>query len=354
MLLAIAIRVVGAFWFYSLMVTQQTAFHFAWMEANPSLLPAGWRWLFLFNGGDSFQFPLIAMKGYAYPVYVFLPAYPMFIWVVGSLIENYWFGAFIVTQSFALAAIVVFQLLAQLYMDPLEAAYATLLMATFPYISVFTTLGYSEGVFLFASIAAWYLYRRDRLVFSALLAGLTSVSRIYGFAIVVPVFLDIVRKKCWRRLAYLAIPTTFVLAWEMFCYATTGDFLASLTDEKKFYAVTGSNLGLGPTILSQLTHGIPTAGLDPAIIASVALFAFLTVMVWKVDVRLWAYTMIVFIVLLLTVPSHISLLRFLAFLFPLWLTVKIRSPIAVAICLAIFIPMALLMWLYTITVFFVG
>ncbi|MGA3406978.1 MAG: hypothetical protein ABSD49_14715 [Candidatus Bathyarchaeia archaeon] len=351
---AVAIRVVGAVWFYQLMLTQENTFHFAWMVANPNIIPVGWKWLFLFNGGDSFQFPLIAMKGYAYPVYVFLPAYPVLVWIVGSLVENYWFGAFLVTQAFALGAILVFQLLAERYMDPREALHAALLMATFPYVSVFTTLGYSEAVFLFASISAWYFYRTERLGTSALLAGLTSVSRIYGFAIVLPILLDIVKGRRWRRLLYVAVPVAFIGAWTIFCYATTGDLLASWTDEWKFYAVAGANMGLVQTIFSQLAYGLPSGGLDPAILVSVALFAFLVVRVWKIDHSLWAYALTMFGVLIFIVPSHITLLRYLAFVFPIWLTVKIKNPIAVAACVALFVPIGLLLWLYAITVFFVG
>jgi len=324
------------------------------MEANPNLIPAGWQWLYLFNGGDSFQFPLIAIKGYAYPVYVFLPAYPIFIWIVGSLIENYWFGAFLVTQAFALSAIVFFQLLAQQYMDQREALYATLLMATFPYISVFTTLGYSEAVFLLASIATWYFYKTEKLGVSALLAGLTSISRIYGFAIILPMFLDIMKSRSWRRLPYLIVPAAFITGWTIFCYTTTGDFLASWTDEKQFYGLVGANTSLGQTVLSQLAHGLPTGGLDPAIFVSVALFAFLMVRVWQFDRYLWVYALAMLTALSLVVVSHITLLRFLAFVFPIWLTVRVKNPIVVAACIAFFVPVGLLLWLYAITVFFVG
>jgi len=350
----VVIRVVGALWFYHLMITQETTFHFAWMEANPNIIPAGWKWLYIFNGGDSFQFPLIAIKGYANPVYVFLPAYPIFIWIAGTLIENYWFGAFLVTQAFALGAIVSFQLLAQKYMDQREALYATLLMATFPYISVFTTLGYSEGVFLFASIATWYFYKTERLEISALLAGLTSVSRIYGFAIVLPMLLDIVKSRRWSKLWYLAVPVTFITGWAIFCYTTAGNFLASWTDEKQFYGLAGANISLAQAIFSQLTHGLPIAGLDPAIFVSVALFAFLAVRVWNADRYLWVYALAMLAALSFVVVSHITLLRFLAFVFPLWLTVRVKNPIVVAACIALFVPIGLLLWLYAITIFFVG
>lgn len=353
----IAIRVVGTLWIYHDMVTPASGFHFAWLEVNRNLLPAGSRWLFLFNGGDSFMFPIIAMFGYAHGRYPFLPGYPILIRFAGLLVGDYWFGAFLVTQAFALGSFVMFQLLAEQYMHPSEALFATLLMATFPYISVFTTLGYSEAMFLFSTISTWYFYRKDRLLISSVLAGVASVTRIYGVAIALPILLDIVRSRRYRKLLYLLIPLAFIGSWLLYCYLSTGDPLASWTQEHTVYAVVGANFGLGQTVWAQLSGGPGawgTGGFDPAVLIAFVLFVFLTVRVWEIDRLLWVYPVAVFSLLTFVVASHITLLRYMAFIFPIWLTAKTRNPLAVAICLAFFIPVSLLLWLYAITVFFVG
>jgi hypothetical protein len=294
------------------------------------------------------------MFGYAHSRYVFLPGYPILIRLTGLLVGDYWFGAFLVTQAFALASIVMFQLLAEQYMQPREALYAALLMATFPYISVFTTLGYSEAVFLFSTISAWYLYRKGRLWISSLFAGLASVTRIYGFVIVLPVFLDMLKRRRYRRLFYVAMPAASLGSWVLFCYLSAGDPYASWTEEQTIYYVVGKNLGLAQTILSQLFQGIPGTGLDPAVLVSFVLFALLVVRTWQVDHILWAYTVTMLSLLTFAVTSHITLLRYLSFIFPIWLTVKVRNLVVAAVCVAFFIPVTLLMWLYTITFFFVG
>jgi hypothetical protein len=350
----IAIRVIGAVWFYHNMLAQVSGFHFVWLDANSNLIPTRLHWLFLFNAGDSFLFPVIAMLGYAHSRYVFLPAYPILIRFADLLVGDYWLGAFLVTQAFALASIVVFQLLAEQFMQPKEALYATFLMATFPYISVFTTLGYSEAVFLFSSLSTWYFYKKGRITTSSILAGLASVTRIYGFAIVLPMFLDMLKQKCYRKMLYVAIPVAFIGSWALFCYLSVGDPFASWTEEQTVYHVVGTNLSLAQTILSQLARGIPGTGLDPAVLVSFVLFTFLVVKTWQVDRLLWAYTVIMLSLLTFAVTSHITLLRYLSFIFPLWLTVKVRNPIVVVICIAFFVPVLLLLWLYVITVFFVG
>ena len=163
-----AVRVVGAVWLYHLL-SEAAIFHTDWMDANPLLIPE-WSsslnpstsssWLWLFNAWDSPHFQLIAQLGYSHPDYVYLPGYPILIRIVGTLIGNYWVAAFLLTQAFALASLVAFQMLARLYMKPREALCATLLMATFPYFIIFTTLGYSEALFMFSTISAWYLYGR--------------------------------------------------------------------------------------------------------------------------------------------------------------------------------------------------
>ena len=351
--LSVAIRLIGAVWFYHDM-TPGSGFHFAWMESNLTLIPAVFKWLFLFNAGDSFMFPIIAMSGYTYGRYPWLPGYPIVIRLIGALVGDYWFGAFLVTQAFALGSIVVFQLLAEEYMKPDEAMHATLLLAAFPYIFVFTVLGYSEAMFFFCTIAAWYFYRKERLGVSSLLVGAAAITRIYGIGIILPMILDNVSKREPRRLLYSAIPLAFVGSWMLFCYFTTGDPIVSWTAEQSVYSPVGGGYSLVHIIWGQLTMGMPVGGLDPAVLIAFALLVLLSVKVWKVDRLLWVYTMAMFATFALVVTSHVSMLRYMAFVFPIWLTLKVRNPVIVAVCVGSFVAVSLLLWLYVITVFFVG
>jgi hypothetical protein len=319
-------------------------------------------WLWLFNAWDSFNFGHIAVSGYSHPNYAYLPAYPVLIHLIGLGVGDYWFGAFLVTQIFALASIAMFQLLAEMYMEPREALFATVLMATFPYISVFTTLGYSEAVFLFSSISAWYFYKKQRIGSSCLLTGLSSVTRIYGLAIVLPILIDLVKSRQYRRLAYVVIPLVFVAAWLVFCNIATGDPFASWTDEG-YWGIwsngqSGIRYGLIQSILIPGLKGnvICCAGgnaFDPAILIAVAFVAYLIVRTWHVDRLLWAYATCLFTILLFAAPL-ISLVRYIVFIFPIWLSVKVKNPVIVGVCVALFIPVFLVMWLYALLRNFIG
>jgi len=367
LLVASAIRVLGSAWLFYLL-SPGGHFHTPWMDANPQLIPE-WssalnpskssEWLWLFNAWDSPHFQLIAQSGYTFPDYAYLPGYPILIRLTGLLVGNYWIGGLIVTQVFALAGFVAFQLLAEQYMQPREAFCATLLMAAFPYVSVFTTLCYSEAIFLFSTVSTWYLYKKGRLVASSLLAGLASVTRIYGIVIVLPMLLEIIKSKQYRKLHCSVVPVGFLGLWFVFCYFSTGDPLATMTDEKWFTSNISSHFGLIQTIMNQLFRehvgavAVPFY-IDPPILIALSLFAYLVVKSWQVDRLLSAYALTLFAAVIVVVTNQLSVLRYLAFVFPIWLTIRVRNLFIVAACVVLFSFMTWLLWLYAINVTFIG
>jgi len=355
-ILVAVVRIIGALLIYQAL-SVNGKFHTAWMDANPNLIPSGWSWLWLFNAWDSLQFPRIAMSGYFQPNYVYLPGYPILIQLVARLTGNNWFAAFLITQIFALGSIVAFQLLAEQYMPTNQALYATLLMSFFPFVSVFTTLGYSESVYLFSTVSAWYLYKKGKTLSSALLLGFASVTRIFGLLISVPMLLDLVRRKQYRKVSSLAVPFGLVGGWLLFCYLTTGDPLVSWTDEKYWYT---GGVGDGVRVITALLqHGLRglincCAGLDPTIFWALGLMVVLVAMTWKVDRLLWVYAATASISILISTTYSVSVLRYFAFVFPIWLTVRVKNPSVVTISLCILVPISIIVWLYAIEVTFIG
>ena len=355
-IVTMTIRALGGVWLFNVLSSGGT-FHTPWMDANPGMIPANWSWLWLFNAWDSLQFTRIALFGYAHPNYVYLPAYPVMILFTGRLTGDYWFAAFLIAQGFAAGSFVMFQLVAEQYMGSKEALCASLLMATFPFVSVFTTLSYSEPIFLFSTLSAWYLYKKGRIQSSSLMAGLASVTRIYGILIVLPMLVDLVKSKRYHRLFYLTIPLASLGSWLLYCYLSTGDLFVSWTDEKYWQK---GGVGDGIRILQAVSqHGIQglincCAGLDPTIFWSISLFIIMAALTWRVDRPLWVYTVVVSGLLAFTTTYYISLLRYLAFIFPIWLSIRIKNAWIVAVTVAILLPMILIMWLYTIAITFVG
>ena len=354
--LVMLIRVLGAAWLFQIL-SPAGRFHTPWMDSNPGMISARLSWLWLFNAWDSLQFTRIALFGYTHPNYVYLPAYPVMILLAGRLTGDYWFGAFLIAQIFTVGSVVMFQLTAEQYMESKEALCATFLMATFPFINVFTTLSYSEPLFLFSTLSAWFLYKKGRIRSSFLMAGVASVTRIYGFFIILPMLFDLLKSKRYRPLFNLSIPVAFLGAWLLYCYVSTGDWFVSWTDEKYWQK---GGVGDGIRILQAISqHGIQglvkcCAGLDPTIFWSISIFVILVAVTWPVDRPLWIYTVAVSGLLVFTTTYYVSLLRYLAFIFPIWLTIRVKNPWIVAVTIIILVPMIIVMWLYTIAVTFVG
>jgi len=264
-----------------------------------------------------------------------------------------------VAQLFALASVVMFQLTAEIYMNSRQALYTTTLMATFPYVMVFTTLSYSEPLFLFSTISTWYMYKKGRIGASSILAAVASITKIYGIAIIIPILTDVVLSKKLSVLRYLAIPVASLTSWFVYCYFSAGDAFASLTDEKWFTSNIASKFSLVQTILNELTRGlggpIPVPYfIDPPVLIVLCLFAYLVARTWQIDRALATFPLAVSGVLIFTVTNHFSLLRYLIFLFPIWLALKLKNPFFVGACVILFIPITLVLWLYAINVTFIG
>jgi len=335
------------------------------MLETPWMQQYGWNsiatstnWLWLFNAWDSFNFGFIVSQGYHEPNYTYLPGYPLLIHFGALIVGDVWLAAFLVTQVFAVASIVMFQLTAEIYLPRREAMYSTLLMATFPYVFIFTTLSYSEAVFFFSTIAAWYFYKEGKLSLSTVLAALATLTRVYGILILLPIFLSM-RTAKKVNVYYFITPVAALSAWGLYCLITVGNALASLAEEGA-WVQTGINYGLIPSIVYQGLRGIVMCctgpsnnNFDPALLVAVALLPFLIMRLSNIDRSLLAYAGTLFGMLILTAPV-ISLLRYLSFIFPIWLTVRVKNSWAVILCMALFIPLSLTLWFYALTRYFIG
>jgi hypothetical protein len=354
---AAAVRVFGAFWLLQTL-TLNGRFETPWMAANPDLIPARESWLWLFNAFDSLHFTLIAVHGYSHPEYAYLPGFPILIFLAGRLIGDYWFGAFVVTQILAMGSIAAFQLVAEQYLPTREAFHAALLMSAFPFISVYTTLGYSEPVFLFSTLLAWYFYKKAKIMPASLAAAFAAMTRGYGVVIVLPMIVDLIRSKRYSKLAYPTIlPAASIGAWLLFCYFSAGDAFASWSDQRYWQrGGVGDGIKIAQSILHDGLRGLINccSGVDPTIFWALAAFAILVALTWEVDRLLFIYAAGVSGLLLVVTTYSLSLLRFFPFIFPIWLCFRVKNSVIAAICVAFLIPMTIVVWLYTVAVTFTG
>lgn len=152
-----------------------------------------------FTKWDSLWFLTIARIGYFRPeAQAYAPLFPLMIRVVDVVIRDTVASGFLISLAFLLAALVIFWHLVRLEPE-LKNPWPTLFVFLgFPF-SFFLFLPYSESVFLFFSLAAFYLYRRERFLGAISFGLLASLTRYTGVLVLLAFLCDGILKKIRRR-----------------------------------------------------------------------------------------------------------------------------------------------------------
>ena len=295
---------------------------------------------------DTGHYVAIATDWYEYPRYVFFPAYPVLCKIIGTISGDYWISAFIISFFCGLASVPVFQLVCENYMPKYDAMVSTLLAMTFPYVFLFTTVSYSESLFLLSTLAAWYMHLKQRYLPSALAATLATLTRTYGIAIIIPIVIGQLTERHLRRILLLLLPIGALLGWMYYLYIATGDALAFST-QQAYWDVT-----LGNKFNWVKYYILPFLGTNKTIpdfnyleIALVIFVGYLVLSVFRIDLKLGVYSILLFLGLLYF-GNFISFPRFFAFIFPIWLLIggRIRSIPLLAVAVAFFMLCSLIIW----------
>ena len=262
---------------------------------------------------------------------------------------------------FGLLWIPLYQLLAESYIGKKAALFSTLLLAFSPYIFVFTTVGYSEGLLLFFVLGAWVLLRKGNLFGATAFAMIAPLTRTMGILIVLPMLYVSFKQKSHRvRNIFLSLlPIASLTAWFVSFGFSVGDFLAPVhtSEWAQLYSLrtlfTEGIPRYGMKALLEAPYQpspIPTHWLLPfAVVLALLLPLFLFSRTWKKDKSLWLYSLagyggILYFGALVSEP------RFISVLFPLWIPLMAnfsgkKSIIFVAIVVIIFYIVALDLWL---------
>mgnify|MGYP007042367541 CR=1 FL=1 len=324
----------------------RTRFIDMWGQGGPTQ-----PWLYLFSGWDTGHYTTIAVDWYQTPNYVFFPVYPVLTRLVGAMVGDPWMGAFIISFTFGLGSIPLFQLICEHYMSRGDAFISTMLAMTFPYVFFFTTVSYTESLFLFFTLLTWYLFLQKRMIPSALAASVTTLTKTYGIAIVFPIAVSLLVERKPRKILSIALPVAILLGWMYYLYLRTGDAFAFLTQQRYWEVQTGIGSESARNYFVSLldfflgaSNTVPR--LDFASIAFIVLFGYLVFNVYRVDVPLGIYSIILYLGLLF-VGNLYSYPRYFAFIFPVWLTAqgKIRSLLLLSIGIIFFLLSSYAIWI---------
>jgi hypothetical protein len=294
-------------------------------------------WLYLFAAWDSGYY--ISLAADWYPswltrVWAYFPLYPACIRLVGLLGLNLWLAGFLIAQIAGFASILVFQKVSSQYLGEVGSLSATALYFLLPPVFVFTTVIYSESLFLLLSLTTWYAHVKGKSKVAAIFASLTALTRAYGLLILLPMGYDMLRRKQFRKLRPLGIPIATFIGWLSYSYLRTGNAVASFAAQSywntpivseirnsiRFFLLSGDLRVLGFLQQFQLVAVIGGLLIVPLMV--------LCVRVWKIDRSLGVFSgsfvVAISLVAVSSIQGLISLPRYLSFIFPVGMALKTR------------------------------
>ena len=330
----------------------------------------GSAWPFLFQGWDSAWYISIAAGGYfSNQSFAFLPGFPLLGNAFSILLLDPIISVTLCSALFGVLWVPVYQAIAERHMKRRAAALSTLMFALSPFVFLFSTIAYSEGLFLFLTLTSWYFLEEKKTPHAAVLASFAAVVRWVGLLMIIPMLLKSMAGKGsnrFRNVCLSLLPLTGIIMWMWYCQIASGDWLAFA------HTTEWSNM---PTLKVYIADLLPRQGpqallfRDPYITQSLIspiltwiLIIGTPLLVYrlkKIDGSLAVYSSVYYLGTLLF-GTVLSFSRFISFLFPIWLldTVRLQEKgwfvPAVALVLTSFLATGLYLWVIFLNGFFVG
>ncbi|HKM51497.1 MAG TPA: mannosyltransferase family protein [Candidatus Bathyarchaeia archaeon] len=316
---------------------------------------------YIFAAWDSEHYISIAQSWYpSAPAleWAFFPLYPAIVRCLSVFGLDFALGALIVATVSGLISIVVFQKIADFYLSRDLALVATLVYFMLPPVFVFSAVMYSEPEFLLFSMLSWYFCIRGKHWKSSLAASMTSLVRPYGVLIVIPIALEYLRHREYRKLVYCTVPVFTLAGWMMYSILMTrtiapiygqGTFLTANRDyypqiQEALREILQGHMSIAVSKLVELAY-------EHVIVLSIILVSLVLVIIFllrviKTDRALGVYailsvSVIFFIGLLTSIPAFP---RYFAFIFPIGLALHTRKTKALLVSLTMLAVLDCLFW----------
>jgi len=315
-------------------------------------------WPYLFLGWDSAWYLSIMMKGYAFSSksFAFFPGFPFFSWMINQILLNPAYSLVVFAFVLGILWVPLCQLVAEYYFARRNALQSTLLYALFPYVFLFTTVAYAEGLFLFCTLGAWYFFKKMKISLAVLFAAIATISRPPGIVIILPMAFETIRMhrhrdsspSYWKILS-LSIPFLCFLSWFLYCRATFNSWVPTGWSGMYSFRLLVFDI-LPQKGLQPLLEYFQIWPLSPAFMIFLLVAPLLILALVRIDKALALYSAAYFLGVLAG-GGLASIPRFISFIFPLWLPlagklsrVKRSNLLTLMICAA-FLLVGLLFWL---------
>jgi len=294
-------------------------------------------WLDVFTIWDGGWYNLIAKYWYqdipadptipAEQVFAFYPGFPALIMALNFFVGDVLASQVTVATIFGIAWIPIFQLLAEHYLSREESLSVTLIFSLFPTVFLFTSVGYSEGLFLTLTLLSWLLNLRSRHLFASIAASGASLTRSLGVLTTVPFLIEgFIQRDILRALLY-ALPILSQAAWFYYGFLRTGNFFVVFEAQNYWKNRIFWSQFVQPTFLQTnppFSFNLPyTEAFMGLVIALLSIFIPLVVKVYEFDWKLGFYSTLTLITII-CFGNILSCSRFMSFIFPIWLIFKVK------------------------------
>lgn len=162
---------------------------------------------------DGIHYLNIAEKGYTSDMR-FMPMFPILIHLVEKVTHHHFWSAFIIVYTTLSVAVVYLYKLLRLDYSPKQSLLLTGAIFMLP-TSFFFGMVYTESIFLLFSVLSFYFARKGKWLLASLFGICTSLTRIVGFIIVIPLIIEFFSQKHTKKvhhfLALLFVPLGTIL-----------------------------------------------------------------------------------------------------------------------------------------------
>jgi len=254
---------------------------------NPGLIPgADGPLLRSLTSWDGFYYLGIARDGYqaapvvgAYSNVAFPPLFPLLVRVLSVPFPGaQGIVAVVISNVAFLVALGLLVTLGSTYLGHRRATLAAGLLVIYPFASVFA-MAYTESVFLLLMVAAFLAAERRHRTWAGIFLALTVLSRLQGVALILPLWILMLRQDGWRpRLsqAWLLLGPLAGVGFLAYVASVTGSTTAFLDAQKAW-----GRVGVGGSAPSA-TIGAKFSPYQGALLATLLWSVFLLVFV-RVD-----------------------------------------------------------------------
>ncbi|MDP3917978.1 MAG: hypothetical protein Q8Q30_02280 [Candidatus Woesebacteria bacterium] len=190
--------------------------------------PLFWGWA----NFDGEHYLSIAIYGYKDLQQAFFPAYPFLMNIFsnffGSGLESYLWSGAVLSNVLLLGSLILLWKTVTLDYSTKIAKLAIISLLVFPTSFYFGAV-YTESLFLFSSLLTYYLYRRNKYLFSGLVGILMTLTRVYGIFVLFVILIDVLKNKpsiieiVKQKIYWLGLSILGPLTYMWFCWKNYND-----------------------------------------------------------------------------------------------------------------------------------